>query len=212
MNSNHAEKAADLFIPFDANIHKPGFHWAQMRSIGGDAFVVHVNHWPEGVFVAWMSATTHPQAVDRFLFGPRIPSAEELIASDQSRYVEAVCACGDHYNAACWNKGKCANCTMMGNEAEDMNAAYGDFIKAEIKGMLEANGVDTTHIPPYCYVEALVVAVLKCPAKAELAELRRKADALDQIKRFIGDSGDWADCDSGLMAKYIRDFIVENNA
>jgi len=71
-----------LFVAYDAKIHTPGFYYAQMKLIEGEAFMVHVNHWPDGRHVVWMCATTHPQNTDRFLFGPRIPSPEQLTAAD----------------------------------------------------------------------------------------------------------------------------------
>jgi len=66
-----------LFVPFDPKTHKPGFYWVQC---GDDTMPVHI--CVEGLMHgAIRGRSLHSWTPsDRYLFGPRIPSPDELSA------------------------------------------------------------------------------------------------------------------------------------
>jgi len=116
----------DGFVPYDPQVHVTG-EWRWIIMPADDI----AEQWgPKAVRIESCGCYGHGLSndphycLDGWLIGERIPGNAELAA------LKATAA------------------------DMEMDAAFGHMIKAEIKDYLEKSGVDTTNIPPYCYLEA----------------------------------------------------------
>jgi len=71
----------DLFIPFDAAIHKPGEYWCKWADDShSKPSIYELQLTKKEGFLLWSTGDDSPTFTSEVLFGPAIPNPEELAA------------------------------------------------------------------------------------------------------------------------------------